>query len=86
MPVQEVGKVQFEYQTGLAQSQRPAKCSNSTFLAWAVLYEYIPSMLIISCFCTYNYNSVGYNLVPRAMPVRRLVRHWLWGNRIFPVL
>ena len=25
----------------LAQSQRSAKCSNSTFLAWEVLYEYL---------------------------------------------
>jgi hypothetical protein len=43
-------------------------------------------MLIISCFCTYNYNTVSYNLVPRAMPVRGLGRHWLWGNIIFPVI
>ena len=55
MPVQEVGKVQFEYQTDLAQSQRSAKCSNSTFLAWTVLYEYlqclfafVPIIIILS--------------------------------------
>jgi hypothetical protein len=41
MPVQEVGKVQFEYQKHLAQSRSAAKSSNSTFLAWAVLYEYL---------------------------------------------
>jgi hypothetical protein len=42
-----------------SQRQRSAKCSNSTFLAWAVLYEYIPLMLIISCFWTYNYNTIS---------------------------
>ena len=39
MAVQEVGKVQFEYQT-IAQSRNSVKYSNSTFLAWVVLYEY----------------------------------------------
>ena len=42
MPVQDAGKdrkVQFEYIKHLAQSRRSAKYSNSTFLAWGVLYE-----------------------------------------------
>ena len=40
MAVQEVGKVQFEYQTTCTQSRNSVKYSNSTFLAWVVLYEY----------------------------------------------
>jgi hypothetical protein len=49
-PVQEVGKVQFEYQTP-SQSQRTAKYSNSTFLAWAILDEYLQCLQVLAFVC-----------------------------------
>ena len=53
MPVQNAGKVHFEYQNTLHNVKGTAKYSNSTFLAWVI------SMLITSCFCMYNYNAVS---------------------------
>ena len=35
----------------LAQSRRSAKCSNSTFFAWAVLYEYLQCLYLLAFVC-----------------------------------
>jgi hypothetical protein len=42
--------MQFEYQTP-SQSQRTAKYSNSTFLAWAILYDYLQCLYVLAFVC-----------------------------------
>jgi hypothetical protein len=56
MPVQEVGKVQFEYQTPCTRS-KVSYNSNSTFLVSAILFDTFNAYNVL--LCMYNYNTVS---------------------------